>query len=84
MNPGSIFREKDSRSRKQGGTRVQGIMTPRGRTRFEVARRSLAALYHEIVGTPMTRISDGDVVEFLSRGMDETERYIRENYTSGA
>lgn len=77
MNCGSIFREKDSRSRAQGGTRVQGVMTRHGRARFEVARRSLAVLYRELTGESITRVSDGDVVEFLSRGLEDTERYIR-------
>jgi hypothetical protein len=66
----SIFRGKD------GGLQVHGIITRTGGQRFERARRQLEALFYEVIGRPPTGVSDADVIEYLARGRDETERYL--------
>jgi hypothetical protein len=63
----SIFRGKE------GGVRVQGIVTKRGGEAFEDARARLA----QIAFRDKDSISDADVIEFLARGVRETRQYIR-------
>lgn len=63
----SVFRGKD----KHRGP-VQGILTPTGRRRFEEARGRLARL----AARPVKQISDGDTVEYLARGHDDTLDYL--------
>ena len=58
----SIFRNK------KGGDRLQGIVTPEGSRRFEMARRRLAKL----AGREVEHVSDADVIEFLVRGDEAT------------
>lgn len=62
----SIFRNK------KGGGRVNGTLTPRGSVRFELHRKMLAGL----VAREPEEISDADVVEYLTRGEEETRDYI--------
>ncbi len=71
MSCGNVFKGKATERK------VQGIMTELGWRRFEVARRQLGAIYMSVVGRELARVSDGDVVEFLARGEDETRRYLR-------
>ena len=66
----SIFRGKD------GGLQVHGIITKIGGQRFERARRQLGRLFFEVYGRDPTTVSDADVIEYLARGRDETERYL--------
>jgi hypothetical protein len=66
----SIFRGKD------GGIRVQGIITRAGGHRFEVAARRLERLYRDVVGAKPATISDADVIEYLARGDDDTRAYL--------
>lgn len=63
----SIFRGKD----KLHG-RLQGILTPLGMARFEAARVRLARL----TGRKAKDVSDGDTIEYLARGEDETRVYL--------
>mgnify|MGYP001569180636 CR=1 FL=1 len=65
----SIFRDK------AGGDRVQGVITKVGSAAFEAARKRLGVL----VGRPGAVVSDGDTVEFLSRGEANTLTYLKEH-----
>jgi hypothetical protein len=71
MGRASIFREKD------GGDRVQGVITRRGAQAFEWKRQELAALYERIMGRAPTTVSDADVIEFMARGEKETKLYLK-------
>jgi hypothetical protein len=62
----SIFRDKD------GGDRVQGVITPIGARSFEVARARLAKL----ASREVEQISDADVIEYLARGEAATMKYL--------
>jgi hypothetical protein len=62
----SIFRDKI------GGDRVQGVITPAGSRRFEIARSKLAKL----AGREVEQVSDADVIEFLARGEANTREYL--------
>lgn len=62
----SIFRDK------KGGDRVQGVITPVGSTRFELARIALAKL----AGREREHVSDADVIEYLARGEKNTRDYL--------
>ena len=64
----SIFRGKDRTSP------VNAYMTPRGKKKVHEARKRLAAL----VGWQIGDVKDGDVVEALARGWDETRAYLRQ------
>ena len=63
----SIFRNKE------GGDRVQGILTKAGSQRFHAARKRLA----ELAGRDLELVSDADVIEYLARGDEETARYLK-------
>lgn len=63
----SIFRDK------RGGMRVQGNLTKPGSRKFETRRAWLAKLAKRSV----EQVSDADVIEALSRGEDETTRYLK-------
>lgn len=52
----SIFRDK------RGGDRVQGIITPLGSTRFELARTALA----KVAGREKEHTSDADTIEWMA------------------
>ncbi len=71
MGRASIFRGK-----MRGGKRVQTILTAHGCARFEAARKDLGRLYKEVTGRVAMVVSDSDVVEYLARGRDDTERYL--------
>lgn len=62
----SIFRDK------KGGSRFQGVLTPAGSRRFELARVRLAKL----VSRDPEQVSDADVVEFLARGDKDSKAYL--------
>jgi hypothetical protein len=66
MGRRSIFRGKE------GGVRVQAIITKIGGQKFERARKRLA----ELAGWASKDVSDADTVEFLARGEAETMAYI--------
>lgn len=66
----SIFGDKDD------GTRVQGMLTKKGGQAFEWKRQELAALYERVVGRKPGTISDGDTIEFISRGEAEATRLL--------
>jgi hypothetical protein len=66
MGRASIFRDKE------GGDRVQGVITKDGSKAFEAARKRLALLARR----PVTQVSDADTIEFLARGERSTERYL--------
>lgn len=57
---------------KAGGTRVQGILTPVGTRRFELARERLAHL----VNKDPEKISDAETIEYLARGEEETRKVL--------
>ena len=63
----SIFRGKD---RLTG--RVQGLLTRFGRARVEAARKPLAKL----TGRKASTISQGDLIEYLARGDENTKAYL--------
>lgn len=62
----SVFRGKDR------ACRIQGIMTRVGMRAFETHRKELAKL----AGVPVKKVGDSDVTEYLSRGKDETVKYL--------
>lgn len=64
----SLFRGKE----KLAKYRVQGLLTPAGRLRFEAQRQRIAALTRR----PLDRVSHADVIEFLARGDADSLRYI--------
>jgi hypothetical protein len=53
-------------------------MTPAGLKAFEQARRELGKLYAAVTGRTIAQVSDGDTVEFLARGAEETRKYLAE------
>lgn len=53
--------------------RYQGSVTDVGSGAFEAARRRLAGL----VGWPVSRVSDGDVFEFLARGEAAVKKELK-------
>lgn len=57
---------------KLGGARYQGVVTAIGSVRFEQARKRLAKLADREV----EQTSDGDTMEAMSRGWEETAKYI--------
>lgn len=61
---------------KVDGYRVQGVLTKRGGQMFNAARKELAAIHTKATGRIIETVSDADVIEFLSRGQAETERYL--------
>lgn len=69
MGRPSIFRDKE------GGQRVQALISKRGGKQFELARRCLAVLAKR----EPKHVSDADVVEYLARGEEETRLYIEAN-----
>ncbi len=69
MGRRAIFRGKD------GGQRVQAIITKVGGQKFEKARVRLAKLAE----WEATDVSDADVVEYLARGDAETIAYLEVN-----
>lgn len=73
MGRHSIFRGKE------GGYRVQAIITKQGGQRFEKARKALASLYSEVMGTRPATVSDADVVEYMARGVDGTREYLEKS-----
>lgn len=52
---------------------VHGRITEPGDVKFEEARARLAKL----VGLPVGKVSDGNTVEFLSRGEKATRAYLK-------
>lgn len=64
---------------KEHGSRVQGGLTKVGTSQFEVARKKLA----KMVGWAESRVSDGDVIEALSRGWVNTQEYLRLHTAGG-
>lgn len=58
---------------REGGERVQGVLTKTATQLFERARRRLA----EISGWDWGRCSDADVIEFLARGEADTRAYFK-------
>jgi hypothetical protein len=67
----AIFRDR------QPILRVSGTLSPKGMSRFELARHQLRELYREILKhPPLGATSDGDVIEFLCRGEGETRRLL--------
>lgn len=66
----SIFGDKDD------GVRVQGMLTRKGGQSFEWKRQELAALYKRIVQREPGTVSDGDTIEFIARGEQETRRHL--------
>lgn len=66
MGRRSIFRPKE------GGYRVQGLITKTAGKKFEEARRRLAALAQWKVDD----VSDADTTEFLARGDADTRAYL--------
>jgi hypothetical protein len=58
----SIFRNKE------GGGRVQGVLTKQGVALFEYHRKRLATLAKR----EASHVSDADVIEYLARGRQET------------
>lgn len=68
MGRDSIFRNKDKKAL------IRGITTKVGKKKFEEHRKELAVLAKR----PVTRVSDGDVVEYLSRGRENTMQYLLE------
>ena len=66
----SIFRGKD------GGIRVQGIITKIGGTKFEAARSQLSQLYFDVHGAWPKTVSDADVIEYMARGFAGTRSYL--------
>lgn len=67
---GCLFGPKSSR------TRFQGILSKKGGLALERARSRLWALYREVFGIDPTRISDGDVVEYLARGDEDCRQEL--------
>lgn len=65
MGRPSIFRDKTER--------VQGKLSSVGSVRFERAKARLARL----AGRATASISDGDTIEYLSRGHEATEEYLK-------
>jgi hypothetical protein len=53
-------------------------MTATGIQAFERARVELGALYARIMGRTIASVSDGDVVEYLSRGREQTKLYLKD------
>lgn len=66
MSRPTIFGDKST------GTRKQGVITAKGETAFQAARKRLAKL----VGWPESRVSDGDVIEFMARGEAATRKWL--------
>ena len=71
MGRASIFRGKED------GVRIQGLITKRGGQEFEKARRELALLYQDVTGRAVKTVSDADVIEYLARGTEDTQEYLR-------
>lgn len=65
MSHRSIFSPKD-------GDRFQGETTATGSAAFEAARHRLGRL----AGRASDLVSDGDTMEYLARGDDETRLYL--------
>lgn len=57
---------------KDGGERYQGVTTHVGSLKFEAARERLSKL----AGWPLKRVSDGDTMEYLSRGHEATVIFL--------
>jgi len=66
MGRPSLFRDK------QGGTRIQGILTKAGARKFEEHRARLAV----IASRPRKLISHADVIEYLAIGEQATRDYL--------
>ena len=59
---------------KYDGDVIQGAITKVGSQRFEAARQELATL----AAWKLSHVSDGDTIEFLARGVEETKRFLAE------
>jgi hypothetical protein len=70
----SVFRDKMIDGKLTGG-RIHGVLSSRGRERFEAHRDKLGA----IAIRPSSAVSDGDVVEYLARGVTETRRALKDS-----
>ena len=57
---------------KEGGDRVQGVLTRAGSTAFAHQKQKLGRL----VGKDPEKLSDADVIEFLALGEEETCRRL--------
>lgn len=64
----AVFRNKGRETRHQ----VRGFLTERGAERFEAHRQALASLS----GRTPEQVGDGDVVEYLARGDQETRDHL--------
>lgn len=62
----SIFRHKE------GGDRVQGVITKIGSEKFEAARGKLGKLAKR----DRQHVSDADTIEYLARGEADTRKYL--------
>lgn len=72
MAPKAMFLDKDPATRKQG------IMSKQGDRDFERARGQLKAIYRDATGAIWTgAVSDGDIFEFLARGVESTRAYLK-------
>lgn len=71
MGRASIFRDKE------GGDRVQGLLTQRGSLLFEWKRQELAGLYEHVLKRAPVTVSDADTIEFALRGPKETRALLR-------
>jgi hypothetical protein len=69
----SIFRGKE------GGLRVQGILTRKGGAQFERHRKGLAKLHKQVTGREPAVVSDADVIEYLCFG-DEVTAIVLERH----
>jgi len=66
MGRPSVFRDK------QGGARVQGMLTKQGIVAFNLRRKELAKL----MSREAKQITEADVIEWLARGDANTRDYL--------
>ena len=64
---------------KKGGKRLTLLMTKTGGRFFNARRKELAQFHHAVTGRHFKHPSDADVVEFMARGLWNTETYLREH-----
>lgn len=72
MGRASFFRDKE------GGVRVQGIITAVGGAAFEKHRERARGLYRRVMGQEPSVVSDADVIEYLARGPTDTLHYLQD------
>lgn len=71
----SIFTGKVNDSRH----RVQAWLTEIGRQQFEAARARLSKLALAHLGRAPKAVSDADTIEYLSRGEEQTIKYLKKH-----